>query len=78
MFVPLQLASDARELHFVAKLDETIDLVAKRAAWESLGQDRDKFEKYLEENPDEDGIVVGDEMRLRQIITNLARYTSSF
>lgn len=28
----------------------------------------------LKEHPDEHGIVVGDETRLRQIITNLARY----
>ena len=38
------------------------------------GHDTAKMNKEMEENPDEDGLVVGDEMRLRQVINNLARW----
>ena len=31
------------------------------------------IEKHIKEKPDMDGVVMGDETRLRQIITNLAR-----
>ena len=63
------LATDLRILH--------LKKVAKRAALDALSH---KVEKIpgSEEAPscseDGAGIVVGDEMRLRQIITNLARF----
>lgn len=50
--------------------------VSRKALYEALGESEEVIEKRLTENPDEAGIVVGDETRLRQIITNLAR--SSF
>lgn len=73
LFVPLQLATDARRLTFVTDLDKNIDNVARRALYESLvGLSEEDIEKRMA--LEEDGIVVGDETRLRQIITNLARY----
>lgn len=39
----------------------------------ALSEDINDIDKMLKESPDEDGTVVGDEMRLRQVITNLAR-----
>ena len=47
--------------------------VARQAAWEAVGYDPRDFGDHYNANPDVDGMVVGDEMRLRQIITNLAR-----
>ena len=48
--------------------------VARQAAYEAIGgESMDSIEKHIEEHPDVDGIVTGDETRLRQIITNLAR-----
>lgn len=92
LFVPLQLATDARGLQFVIDLDDTIDevrvstevlaqwhnelmsvQVARRALFEAMGESDEAITRKLQENPDEFGIVVGDETRLRQIITNLAR-----
>ena len=48
--------------------------VARQAAYEAIGgESMESIEKHIEEHPDVDGIVTGDETRLRQIITNLAR-----
>lgn len=74
MFVPLRLATDARGLSFVTDLDKNIDRVARRALYEAMGYKEADVVRKLGENPEEDGIVVGDETRLNQIITNLARY----
>lgn len=71
LFIPLKLATDARGLEFVTDLDKTIDDVARHSLYEALGESPDAITNRMAE--DEDGIVVGDETRLRQIITNLAR-----
>lgn len=47
--------------------------MARRAAYEAQEKDALAVNRLLADFPDDDGIVVGDEMRLRQIITNLAR-----
>lgn len=76
LFVPLQLATDARGLEFITDLDENIDKVARKALYEAQGENADAITRQVSDNSDEDGIVVGDETRLRQIITNLARSAS--
>jgi osomolarity two-component system, sensor histidine kinase SLN1 len=47
--------------------------VARRAWYQARGETAEWIEAKLSDNPDEEGVVVGDEMRLRQIVTNLAR-----
>ena len=71
LFVPLRLATDARKLQFITDLDMSIDDVARRALYEATGESEDVIKARLKAA--EDGIVVGDETRLRQVITNLAR-----
>ncbi|KAF7795011.1 hypothetical protein EIP86_006155 [Pleurotus ostreatoroseus] len=78
LFVPLKLATNARSLEFVVDLDRRIDEVARRAMYEALGLTEEEIQKRLVEAPDEDGIVVGDEVRLRQVITNLASNACKF
>lgn len=73
LFVPLQLATNARQLEFVTDLDSNIDKVARRAAYEAMGQSTDAITEHMRQHPGGEGIVLGDETRLRQIITNLAR-----
>ena len=73
LFIPLRMATDARRLEFITDLDHAIDEVARRALYEAMGETEDEIRQKLRDNPDEDGIVVGDETRLRQVITNLAR-----
>lgn len=51
--------------------------IARRAAYEALGEDHETIEKHMKEQPSGEsyyGIVVGDETRLRQVVTNLARW----
>ncbi|KAI0364370.1 hypothetical protein BV20DRAFT_974568 [Pilatotrama ljubarskyi] len=78
LFIPLQLATDARGLQFITDLDKNIDQVARHALYEAMGEPEEVIARRLIENPDEDGIVVGDETRLRQIITNLASNACKF
>lgn len=43
-----------------------------------MGEKEDVIQRHLLEHPDVDGVVIGDEARFRQIITNFARYVYSF
>ncbi|KAL0953952.1 hypothetical protein HGRIS_005113 [Hohenbuehelia grisea] len=78
LFVPLQLATDARGLEFVTDLDPNIDLIARRSAYEAMGFSQSDIIKHVKEHPDAEGVVVGDESRLLQIITNLASNACKF
>ena len=73
LFVPLRLAADARNLSFITDLDKCIDEVARRAAYIAKDLAPEQIQAKFDSEPDADGIVVGDETRLMQIITNLAR-----
>lgn len=57
----------------VVAIADLLIKVARRAAYEATGESTAAIAKHIKEHPDVDGIVVGDETRLRQIITNLAR-----
>jgi osomolarity two-component system sensor histidine kinase SLN1 len=51
--------------------------VARQAVYAAMGESTSAIEQHLRDNADADGIVVGDETRLRQIVTNLARHVSN-
>jgi osomolarity two-component system sensor histidine kinase SLN1 len=76
LFIPLRMATDARNLELVTSLDDAIDKVARQAAYEAVGEDPAELEKYTDK--EEDGVVLGDAIRLRQIINNLARSASIY
>ena len=75
LFVPLRLATDARGLELIIDLDDRIDTAARRAAYEAMGMTPVEVASSLAEAPADDSVgrVMGDETRLRQIVTNLAR-----
>ncbi|KAF9233473.1 Tco5, signal transduction HAMP domain histidine kinase [Melanogaster broomeanus] len=72
LFIPLRMATDARNLELVTHLDEIIDEVAHRAACEAAGEDPDAM------SDQGDGVVLGDALRLHQIINNLASNACKF
>ncbi|KAK2464012.1 hypothetical protein APHAL10511_003956 [Amanita phalloides] len=78
LFIPLQLNTDARGLKLETRLDPKIDLVARQASYEALGETSEAARKHLEEHPNVNGIVTGDETRLRQIVTNLTSNACKF
>ncbi|KAJ6488090.1 hypothetical protein DFH09DRAFT_1209930 [Mycena vulgaris] len=78
LFVPLQLATDSRGQEFVAYLDPNIDRVARRAAYQAMGEAPDVITQHMKENPEVAGVVTGDHVRLRQIVTNLASNATKF
>lgn len=47
--------------------------VARRAAYEAMGECPEAINQHIIAHPEVEGVVLGDESRLRQIITNLAR-----
>ncbi|KAI9430179.1 hypothetical protein H4582DRAFT_1530726 [Lactarius indigo] len=73
LFVPLRLATDARRLELVTDLDPCIDKVAHDAVCLAHGLDP---ETALDQ--DAPALVVGDETRLMQIVTNLASNACKF
>ncbi|KAI9458429.1 hypothetical protein BJY52DRAFT_430616 [Lactarius psammicola] len=73
LFVPLRLATDARHLELVTDLDPCIDKVAHDAVCLARGLDP---ETVLDQ--DAPALVVGDETRLMQIVTNLASNACKF
>ncbi|EJD34202.1 hypothetical protein AURDEDRAFT_131294 [Auricularia subglabra TFB-10046 SS5] len=79
MFAPLKLAAEAKGLEAHIDLDPRIDVVAREASGEVKRADGEP-EKASSPRLDENGagIVIGDGMRLRQIVTNLTTNATKF
>ncbi|THH05365.1 hypothetical protein EW145_g4855 [Phellinidium pouzarii] len=78
ILIPLQLAANARGLTLTVELDKRIDQLARRAGLAAQGLNAAEITAALAANVDDDGLVLGDEMRLRQIVNNLASNACKF
>ena len=67
MLGALRVATTAKQLDLVINLDERIDEIARKAATMSNHDDPEK--PSLSPSADVPALVVGDEMRLRQVVT---------
>ncbi|KAF8997922.1 hypothetical protein BDQ17DRAFT_1362850 [Cyathus striatus] len=78
LFIPLRMSTDARGLELETHLDPNIDMIARRATYEATGVKEETIRKEMQDHPEVEGVVTGDETRLRQIITNLTSNACKF
>ncbi|KAF9510024.1 hypothetical protein BS47DRAFT_1364825 [Hydnum rufescens UP504] len=64
------IAAESRGIQISVDFDDRVDLVARRAMYLEQGMSDEEIHKRLGEKHD-DAVMVGDEMRLRQVLTNL-------
>jgi len=69
--IGLQMAADAKGLELITDFDRNVDVVARTMMYREQGRSEEWINWELACNPHEDAELLGDEMRLVQVVTNL-------
>ena len=67
LMVGLHMAADVKGLQVITDFDSTVDIVARVAAFREQGKSEEWIARQLFSEPDQDALVMGDEMRFVQV-----------
>ncbi|KAG8928047.1 hypothetical protein FRC01_006537 [Tulasnella sp. 417] len=75
---PLQMATQARGQELITELDPQIDVMARTALYRAKTMSEERIAQLLQEDDEDAALILGDEHRLKQLVTNLGSNACKF